>query len=435
MALSIFYWDSMSTKLRLTKDRLVLSRWDGDTRHLYKYKKVKGGGIDVVDKATGAVFKTVADSDAADELFWHEEDIKASWIQLRDAVEIDPDVTLNDLFRIIDEDEFLFDFVYSLFPFCADIRGTDDELPDYIEINNVGLLTKDNLSFKHRINCKVCLDEVGHLPIRLGDVKIIGLDGVLVQNKYNYICLIDLLYALFAESANFDLCELRKDGLYNLVENRYVDPTSSLENLFNPCVIAEDFCLHDMFNYVASNEKLKDFISMYSWCAAIDEFHEQAKLPVTREEPEDHVLEYLEIYYHHCKNTKYGFDFPSAEFHAVGRNAEGEGDHYSVSYSPVNEFAHLPLRINPHVEIWDFGNKGRGITNVKARYSTKVSSTTLLDILDAVYFDISFMGGPEDNKAFLEDMRGRVEEYKEGKGEVITLEELEEKIKKEQEED
>ena len=39
---------------------------------------------------------------------------------------------------------------------------------------------------------------------------------------------------------------------------------------------------------------------------------------------------------------------------------------------------------------------------------------TFLEVLDAIYWDISFMGGPADNQEFIEDMKGRLEGYNSG---------------------
>ena len=42
-----------------------------------------------------------------------------------------------------------------------------------------------------------------------------------------------------------------------------------------------------------------------------------------------------------------------------------------------------------------------------------------MEVLDAIYWDISFMGGPADNREFIEDMKSRLDDYDSGEAEAI----------------
>jgi hypothetical protein len=148
------------------------------------------------------------------------------------------------------------------------------------------------------------------------------------------------------------------------------------------CLIDEGVTLGDIFRIVDSNYPLMMFLSQYSWCSHIRDFHHQANEP--RVDRDEKIL-YLEVY-------------PSIEviesdfymgfgFHGVGEDDYG----YSVSYTPMNELAHLPVKVRTEGQIERYENGQEKITY----------RPSLLEVLDAIYWDISFMGGPEDNVAFL----------------------------------
>jgi hypothetical protein len=74
------------------------------------------------------------------------------------------------------------------------------------------------------------------------------------------------------------------------------------------------------------------------------------------------------------------------------------------------ELAHLPVKLNNQCHLYD---------NKKLVFSGQ-KDFTLLEVLDAIYWDISFMGGPEDNSDFLEEMKDRVESIETGDAKILT---------------
>ena len=90
--------------------------------------------------------------------------------------------------------------------------------------------------------------------------------------------------------------------------------------------------------------------------------------------------------------------------------------HYSISYTPVQELAHLPVRLNPALQI----NQGRKRRDKQAGDTifteepiwTGTAYFTLLEILHAIYYDISFVGGPADQAIFTESIRQSMNEIK-----------------------
>jgi hypothetical protein len=188
------------------------------------------------------------------------------------------------------------------------------------------------------------------------------------------------------------------------------------------CEIEEGVTLRDIFEGVAKLPDLKDFISQYAWCRHIDEFHEDARKMVLKMEPDPEPLDHLEIYWHastHNYKKKNSIDL-SAGFHGIGKPNEQGFTCYSVSYSPMWELANLPVKLNTEVSIYD-----PKMRDGKAKLIFMGERDfTLLDVLDAIYDDISFMGGPADNAAFLEEMKETTEKIKSGELETVPWEDL-----------
>jgi hypothetical protein len=191
------------------------------------------------------------------------------------------------------------------------------------------------------------------------------------------------------------MIRITKDGLVSY--NWNPETQSYPEKLITPesdvfaclreaCTIGAGVTLGDIFRLVGGLPRLLDFMASYSWCRAIREFHDEALLP--RPEKDDSVLKYLEI--------SMGADLDSGDyeegldFYGVGEPDEQGATRYSVSLKPMNNLAHLPVMLKDTITIM----KGMEVT-VRAPYSF-----TLLQILDAIYDDISFHGSPEMVKAF-----------------------------------
>lgn len=183
-----------------------------------------------------------------------------------------------------------------------------------------------------------------------------------------------------------------------------IDPIMIFSKLRMACSIEDNVTLLDLIEHVDKIKHLKLFISQYSWCRAIDEFHAQAREPMRTDE---NPMEYLQIQWSKsvgdfapCPNfVGYGKEPPDYEF------PDGTGMvRYSVSYTPLYNLADCPLRLDINYK----GNK---------RYFT------FLDVLDGVYDDISFMGGPQDNIEFIEDMKARIEDYENGVADFMSLDE------------
>lgn len=221
-----------------------------------------------------------------------------------------------------------------------------------------------------------------------------------------------------------------------------------LTHLRSHCEIAEGTTLRQIFDAVDKYKLLKLVVSQYSWCRDIDKFHAQARESKRNSDNQaaghyydlcdssqkllgplnvdDSEIEYLEIHHyselHKLRNTQekdfetfVGFTGIGAATKDYPSNRPDGKVSYAVSYSPMWELADLPVKLNKSLNVsepWESGKHNRN--KLPEKILTATRQFTLLEVLDAIYWDISFMGGPQDNANFLEEMKETVEEIKNG---------------------
>lgn len=218
------------------------------------------------------------------------------------------------------------------------------------------------------------------------------------------------------------------------------NPKRIFTHLRDACEIVDGTTLGDIFKAVDALPRLKKFIAQYSWCRAIDQFHAQAQEPMRSED--NNPMDYLEIGFdielHRFKTTVVDgkpkewittID-ESPDFVGIGPPPEGEAHcnrpegktSYSVSYTPMYDLVDLPVKLNKEIVIlepWDkkLGNKRKELVRATREF-------VLLEVLDCIYWDISFHGGPADNADFVEEMKRRVEEIDSGEAKLIPMEDV-----------
>lgn len=241
-----------------------------------------------------------------------------------------------------------------------------------------------------------------------------------------------------------DYVEFTPDGLvvhkWNIKKHKFVQKKPKkmtvITHLRSRCDISEGTTLGQIFNAVDKYELLKMVISQYSWCRQLESFHAQAKEKRHVEKKEQEV-EYLELYHHpevyktsetkkHPGGTREKtivVDFnTSIGFHGIGTDSNGESVNYAVSYSPMWELVDLPVKLNKKFDVYE----PMDVRNFKKQEKllTATREFTLLDVLDAIYWDISFMGGPENNAEFIGQMSERIDQIENGNIPMIPIEQV-----------
>jgi hypothetical protein len=185
------------------------------------------------------------------------------------------------------------------------------------------------------------------------------------------------------------------------------DVTSHISQLRSVCTIELDVTLADIFNAVEADGLLKEFLALYSWCD-IDAFHAEAGT-LAEGPPNLPGLECIEV-------SKYlEIDESQAREYVdiVGIGEPwGQGSRiYGIDLTPVNELAHLPVRLKPLVEV---RQDGKAIVQAPASF-------TLLDVLGEIYWEISFHGSPVERDTRMADLRAAVDDVSAGTAELAPL--------------
>lgn len=233
--------------------------------------------------------------------------------------------------------------------------------------------------------------------------------------------------------------EFTPDGLllykWNSKKQKYIRSRPKKKtictHLRSLCEIAEGTTLKDILNAVDKYKFLKFFVSQYSWCWAIDEFHAQVNEEhFDVKENDEEKIEYLELYWG-AEVWENDFDLHTG-FHGIGKETIDEltgqkyTERYSVSCTPLYEIANLPVKLNKEFKVYkDFKDV---VLEGEHDY-------TLLEVLDAIYDDISFYGSPAESQQFLEDLKADVEEIKSGKVPLIPMQQVEKQLGLEQSEE
>ena len=194
---------------------------------------------------------------------------------------------------------------------------------------------------------------------------------------------------------------------------------NSLHLLRNRCEIEPGVTLGDLFDAVSRDEDLMDFIARYSWCRAIDAFHAEALRPPNVTEPTEADADLVEIViemfgevHRNYQDASKPDTFEGIYPHISGIDAKGES--WGISFMGMNELAALPLRLIPTITF---------SKNFETMFVAEYSMS-LLEVLDAIYWEISFHGGPEDTAKLKDSLIQAVEEIKAGTAKTVPFEEL-----------
>jgi hypothetical protein len=213
-------------------------------------------------------------------------------------------------------------------------------------------------------------------------------------------------------------------------------PAGNIINLRTRVELEPGVTLGDVFRAVEADELLCDVISFYSWCKPIREFHAAAKIPrepfvaasefvmseygtlvPVNENEEDPIVQVtLEAFGEFHRNYEDKNGPPS--FEGVWWHFDGtakSGQRYGISCTPVNELVDAVVKIEPLIH---FSKSYEKMDDVLPPATITCS---LLDFLDCIYWDISFHGGPTENKEFIEHLEGMVDEIKAGTAKTVPF--------------
>ena len=169
----------------------------------------------------------------------------------------------------------------------------------------------------------------------------------------------------------------------NYVEAKVDDPIVYLAQV---CEVTDNLTIRDLCEFVQKHEELKSFISRYSHARYIDEH--LAELGQAEPDPD---MAYVEISW--AARVVGVEDATTLEMGTKIRGVGEDPDYtYGIGGYPLGAYAHLPIRLNKEVSV-----DGTGDDPVLVAQK----EFTLLEVLNAFFWEISFYGRPADrNRIF-----------------------------------
>jgi hypothetical protein len=417
---------------------------DDEKVKTFNYQK-KGDKWQVVNRETKEKFLVDTEEQA---LAYRvsETEIQHIYSCLRRGITLEEGVTVGDFLQMIQENEYLEYFVAANFPLYNGVYNSLN--PELLSIRRIACVTDGEFSSYPTF-------DMGPHDIHTPDA-VISLDKEMdfyIENEKvwsgdRYISLIDLIEIMFSRWKSEDVLHLSKEGLF--CNGEVVD--DPIGKFYMPVEVDEDFTVRDLFNYVEDNEDLKSFIAIYSWCGAIDEFHKELNKPL--EEGETCGCDYALIE-NNCELQKlgnYGNTFNwNSEFVGIGPLSEytkklyddpaihssmPETERFGLSYVGVNTYAHLPLKVEKTIDISKHPHYGRkGLKEAGIEYGKFKYIIPFGELLDTLYDDISFHGGPEDRDEIKNGLKKTMEEIETGLEESVPFDELLDKLEEEKKEE
>ena len=192
-----------------------------------------------------------------------------------------------------------------------------------------------------------------------------------------------------------------KEGSYKKREIENITPHILHEGY---CSLEEGVTLKNIFEYM-NKEKLPWQIFIGNWC---EEFIEE----ILKEPTEKSDLHYLELYwsyeiskYQDNEACHFGYRM---DFHGIGDTYEHGGNTYSLSFSQVNNLAHLPVKINEDVTLIETNY----INYEDKRTTFGKQKPTLFQIIYSIIWELSFHGGPQKRDEESEKLKGIMDDLK-----------------------
>jgi hypothetical protein len=175
------------------------------------------------------------------------------------------------------------------------------------------------------------------------------------------------------------------------------------------CHIEPNVTLKDIIRLVAQSPDLSKLVGEYSW-ADVQAFAVEVEKPTLKKSD----LSYIEI----SKSFELGDPSPGYETLDVHGIDEKEPEAlYALDFTPVNELADLPVRLNPNISIQDW----RIIEDGEVKIEKFETCFSLLEILTEIFFEISFHGSPQSRDERSGELQEMVKEIEDGTAKLVPF--------------
>ena|SRR5579862_3738450 len=169
----------------------------------------------------------------------------------------------------------------------------------------------------------------------------------------------------------------------------------SFRHLYDECTLENGVTLRDVFLLLQKNIEVYHAI-LGNWC---DEIVNEGLSGGHDDLSDKANLDYLELCWNLTEDTDtnniMGYHFP--EFHGIGKDNDGEGDHqipYAVDFTPTYKLIDLGLILNTRITIRP------EFYNLQSPIYHFVGTFTLGQILYGIIWELSFCGSPTNRDIF-----------------------------------
>jgi hypothetical protein len=188
-----------------------------------------------------------------------------------------------------------------------------------------------------------------------------------------------------------------------------------IDHLRDAVILVEDgVTLGDILTFVANDEFLPFFIGSYSGCNVLD-MYQEIKNGVEPLAPKDNtkyctVAMNVEVRPDHKCETHKRIE-TDLDFYGCG----SDGQNYGLDLAPLADIAALPFRLESNASLWhhakDSDEKEEGLE----------FTPTLLEVLDTIFFDLSFNGSSTEKAERLGGLQQQVQSIKDGTATLAPL--------------
>jgi hypothetical protein len=84
-------------------------------------------------------------------------------------------------------------------------------------------------------------------------------------------------------------------------------------------------------------------------------------------------------------------------------------ENYAIEFTPIYKLASLPIKMRPYIQVTDYNDAS------KQEIINLTPSITLIELLEAVFQELSTVGNPKQRDAQLKDIREKVKKIKKSK--------------------
>lgn len=209
-----------------------------------------------------------------------------------------------------------------------------------------------------------------------------------------------------------------------------------LQDLCRPVDFSETFTLRDVLNLIILRSNIHiDTLCQMVQCNYLFDYFEEAQKPISPDKDTKFAeqIEYLELSWHGeqdidpNKGVRYftnGWHFDGVgrkgvmsedimEFRQLEKPDPEYREGYAIDFSPINEIADLEIKTRPEMA-FENGELERDDVNFykKVVFTQQIS---LLEMLYAIFWELSFAGCPEERDEKMTEIHKRVKEYDDDK--------------------